>query len=334
MSSAASGAEEPRITTITSPVHVSYVRPQFLPPQALAEAMGVRFDGMRGLMEWRDENGAHAVEVRRNDAANLLILSGSSGDVAIAEGLVRGADQAPRQIAIEAMIVEVDESRARRVGIDWDALLQSSGAGVQWFWDEFHITGAPPLSRRQVSAVARADLARNLRMLEEAGAATIRNAPRILTLNNRRASILDGQRVTYVTRYSSFTNLFNTDSLDAGLKLSVLPSLGESGYLTLDVRAELTRLASEISGSPVKDGQMVENTVIVKDGEPVLLGGFQRTTETRVHRRVPVLGTILPFLFSREERLHSTVHNFVVLTPHVVDLAPKLDEETKRNLGR
>src|SRR5262245_6415408 len=88
---ARAAAEEPRITTITSPVHVSYVRPQFLPPQALAEAMGVRFEGARGVLEWRDENGAHAVEVRRNDAANLLILSGASNEVAIAEGMVKGA---------------------------------------------------------------------------------------------------------------------------------------------------------------------------------------------------------------------------------------------------
>lgn len=332
---ASARAEEPKITTITSSTHVSYVRPKFLPPQELAETMGARFEGTRGLIEWRDEAGAHTVEVRLNAPANLLILAGPSLDVAMAEGMIRGADQPPRQIAIEAMIVEVDESKTKKLGIDWDTMLQTSGTSVNWFWDEFHVPGGPPtLTRRDLFVQSRADLGRNLRLLQESGAATIRNAPHILTLNNRRASILDGQRVTYITRYSSFTNLFVTDSLDAGLKLSVLPSLGEAGYLTMNVRAELTRLASDISGSPVKDGQMVENTVIVKDGEPVLLGGFERTTESRLTRRVPVLGYILPFLFSRHETVRSTTHNFVVLTPHVVDLAPVLDERTKKDLGR
>ena len=78
---------------------------------------------------------------------------------------------------------------------------------------------------------------------------------------------------------------------------------------------------------------MVENTVIVKDGEPVLLGGFQRVTERRLHRRLPLLGYLVPFLFSREERVRSTVHNFVVLTPHVVDLKPTIDEATKREMN-
>ena len=38
-----------------------------------------------------------------------------------------------------------------------------------------------------------------------------------------------------------------------------------------------------------KDGQMVENTVIVKDGETVLLGGFQRESEQRVRRTMPIM---------------------------------------------
>ncbi len=169
----------------------------------------------------------------------------------------------------------------------------------------------------------------SLRLLQEVGAATFRDAPRILTVNNRRATILDGKRVTYITRYSSFTNLFETDTLDAGLTLSVLPSLGESGYLTLDIRAELTSLVQEISGSPVKDGQIVENTVLVKDGETVLLGGFVRTTEVKTRRRIPLLGSVLPFLFSREIANQSTIESYVAITPHVVDLAAGVDQKTK-----
>jgi type II secretory pathway component GspD/PulD (secretin) len=117
--------------------------------------------------------------------------------------------------------------------------------------------------------------------------------------------------------------------MDAGLTLNVLPSLGESGYITLQIRAELTHLVGDVGGSPAKDGQMVENTVIVKDGETVLLGGFQRTTEQTVKRRFPLLGHILPFLFSHETKISNTTETFVVLTPRVVDFAVALDDSTK-----
>jgi type II secretory pathway component GspD/PulD (secretin) len=113
--------------------------------------------------------------------------------------------------------------------------------------------------------------------------------------------------------------------MDAGLTLSVLPSLGESGYLTMDVNAELTSLAGEISGSPIKDGQIIQNTVIVRDGEAVLLGGFERSIESTTKRRFPLLGHILPFLFSREVTTKKLIRSYVILTPHVVDLAGVVD---------
>jgi type II secretory pathway component GspD/PulD (secretin) len=183
--------------------------------------------------------------------------------------------------------------------------------------------------RRDLHLSAGLNFSDVLSLLDEAGAATVRNAPRILTLNNRTASILDGERVTYVTRYSGYNDLFKTDSMDAGLALTVLPSLGESGYITLRINAELTSLGnSKISGSPVKEGQMVENTVIVKDGESILLGGLSRSVDQTVKKRFPILGHVLPFLFSREITIKENFESLIILTPTVVDFATALDEET------
>ncbi|MBI5709788.1 MAG: hypothetical protein HZC42_05690 [Candidatus Eisenbacteria bacterium] len=318
---------------------VVYVRPQYLPPAELGRVLGVRQVDARGVLEWQAPDGMHAVEVRRNDAANLLIFSGGAADVEAVEAMVRAADVAPRQIAVEARIVEVDESRTRDLGIDWSTLSTSAALRQEHARSVVERSTRTPYgpsgpyrdeaTQDRLDVSSSAALYNSLKLLEEAGAATLRDAPRILTLNNRRATILDGQRVTYVTRYSSYANVFATDSMDAGLTLSVLPSLGESGYLTLEIRAELTTLRGDISGSPVKDGQIVENTVVVKDGETVLLGGFQRSTDRKVKRRFPVLGHALPFLFSREIVEHSRTQTFIAITPRVVDLAAAVDEKTR-----
>src|SRR5262249_6835739 len=142
--------------------------------------------------------------------------------------------------------------------------------------------------------------------------ATTRNMPRVITLNNRPATILDGERVTFTTRANGYASLYVVDTMDAGLKLSVLPSLLESGQLRLQLTAELTQLeanfdsfrgaavAATIGGSPVKRGQIVDNTIVAKDGQPIVLGGFTRTIEQHAHQRFPILGYVLPFLFSRE----------------------------------
>jgi type II secretory pathway component GspD/PulD (secretin) len=314
------------------------VKPQYLPPAELARILNVHTSGSREVVEWRGPDALHTVEVRRSDAANQVILAGTPEDIAVVEALIKAADLPPRQVAIEARIVEVDESRARDLGIDWSrlnstALVQqraSWNSQVQKTVTDFG-TSEPRTRQRlgQVEQNSQLSLANALQLLDENGAATYRDAPRILTLNNHRATILDGQHVTYVTRYSSATNLFATDSMEAGLRLSVLPSLGESGYLTLDLRAELTSMTGNISGSPVKDGQVVENTVMVKDGDSVLLGGFTRTVSEVTHRRFPLLGHVLPFVFSRDIVKHSQRQSFFIITPHVVDLAGGLDAGTK-----
>jgi type II secretory pathway component GspD/PulD (secretin) len=316
----------------------AYIKPQYLPPAELARVLGVRDAEGRGTLAWQEGDATHVVEVRRNDAANLLMVMGAPADVATVEGMIKAADVAPRQIAIEARIVEVDENKALRVGIDWGNLRSDLRGTQSWSRLNLDTRQTSPFGTvvnkvRDTRSITSGDAALSifdaLRLLDEKGAATVRDAPRILTLNNRRATILDGQRVTYITRYSSFTNLFETDTLDAGLTLSVLPSLGESGYLTLDVRAELTSVTGDISGSPVKDGQIVENVVIARDGETVLLGGFLRTVEERSHRRFPVLGYVLPFLFSREISNKTRRESFVAITPRVVDLAAAVDDKTK-----
>jgi len=252
--------------------------------------------------------------------------------------MVKVADVPPRQIMVEATIVEVDRDRLKDLGIDWSLIATRADVSQERFKRTSKRNSTSPfgdINTRDKTTddvlrmTASAGLFQSLKLLEESGAATFRDAPRILTLNNRRATILDGQRVTYITRYASYTNLFETDTLDAGLTLSVLPSLGESGYLTMDIRAELTSLSGNISGSPVKDGQIVENTMIAKHGETILLGGFLRTVEERRRRRFPVLGHVLPFLFSREVTVRTRRESFVALTPRVVDLATGVDERTR-----
>lgn len=334
------------------PNRILSYKPQFLPPDEIMSYLGARPMGGRGILEWQDASGRHSVDLRANSAANLLVLSGASVDVAQVETMIRVADVAPRQIDIEVKILEISSMKARDAGIDWQNLVGRSNIAAQWTMDERDqetrqtskesANDSPWQTRRQESEqeaeneqfglTARADLSEVLHLLDSKGAMTMRQAPRILTLNNRKATILDGSRVTYVTRYSSYTNLFATDSLDAGLTLSVLPSLGESGYITLRITAEVTALDGRISDSPVKTGQMLENTVVVRNGESVVLGGLTGFREHKLRRRFPLLGYVLPFLFSREIYEREEIRSFMILTPRVVDFASNLDEEIREAL--
>ena len=308
------------------------IKPNYLTPSKILDFLGARNIEGGNLSECPVPGTTDLVEIRCNDLANLMILSGSHDDIDYVRGLIKQADIPPRQIEIEVQIVEISKNKALDAGIDWDDLVRrSSYIYSSYSYDK--TTGGPAYEnhkRNDYGFMTSSHLNERLFLLEESGAGQIHSAPKILTLNNQPAQILDGSRITYITNYSSYTNLYETQTMDAGLTLNVLPSLGESGYISLHVEAEMTTPSFSYSNSPSKSGQMIDNTIIAKDGEPVVLGGLTKMVKSSTHKRFPILGHILPFLFSHKISSEDEVRSYIILTPRVVDFNTALDEETQK----
>ena len=193
-------------------LHTSLLSPQYVPPAELAALLGAREASGLSMIVWMQDGAEHRVEVRLQETANRILLLGDEEDLRQIEALARTCDVAPRQIALEARIIEVDLDKVRDLGVDWSVL--SSQAQASWTRQGDNnrdaIDRGEPQPNRLKQLVSRvsvgsrltgaANLTDALKLLEENGAATYRDTPRILTLNNRPATIFDGQRVTYVMR--------------------------------------------------------------------------------------------------------------------------------------
>ncbi len=270
-----------------------------------------------------------------NNATNQIMLSGNSIAIDNALHLIEFFDVPPRQIIIEAKIIEVDDNKLSALGMDWQGILDRivinpvqiyinkeryKTDGIEHENDVTHIAG---------SAGGAFEIGEVMKILQEKGAGRIINIPKIVTINNKKGTILDGYRINYVNKAAGYANIYETQEMTAGLSLAVTPSLGESGYLKMDINAKLTTLAEVVGGSPSELGQIIDNTVIVKDGEEFLLGGFKKTETTKYKRKVPILGTILPFLFSRTKKEEITKDFLIILKPMVIDLTPPAIPEIK-----
>ncbi|MEZ5359298.1 MAG: hypothetical protein R3F48_10770 [Candidatus Zixiibacteriota bacterium] len=327
---------------------IESVRPNYLAPAQILDIVGAETFGNSTVIRWQAGDSIHRVDVKVNETSNIILLCGPEADIEIIKKLIHEADVSPRQIEIEVKMVEIYTDKAQDIGIDWESIIQSGAPDFQYQYSEdnddlnessYNSTSTQNTTRRSSDynrinrdyrVSSRVDLGESLHLLQKSGAGRIFNAPKILTLNNQRATILDGSRTTYIAQLSSYNNIFRTDSMDAGITLSVIPSLGESGYMTLDITAEVTALSrSGSSGSPTKDGQIIENKVIVRNGESIILGGMTRTVEHKSKKRFPVLGQILPFLFSREIVNNEEVQTVMVLTPRVIDLESNMTDRTQ-----
>lgn len=233
--------------------------------------------------------------------------------------------------------MEVDNEKIRQTGFDWQQLLDQTQFQVSslndWqkrseeldYNDEAQNDREIRLeleSRRLDGRVNVPTIGSLLKIVQETNVGTVSNAPRIVTTNNKTGKIMDGQRIKYVSRLANYASIYETEELSTGLSLEVTPSIGASGYLKLDVIAKLTTLGEIIANSPSESGQIIENTVIVKDKETFLLGAFQQTEVRKIKRKVPLIGYVLPFLFSRDVNMEVTKDILIILTPEIIDLEP------------
>ncbi len=311
------------ISVATEIVHLQYITPIELMEELTTQ---YTFGGRNEVVI----NG-RTVHFTTNNATNQVMLTGDAHSISSALQLISFLDVPSRQIVIEAKIVEINNEKLNELGMDWQTLLDNTRVFAQPFlretYNKQNLDGNITENRQlthwfEGNATAGIYLGNFLKIIQEKEIGRVTNVPTIVTINNKEGTILDGSRITYVTRYSSNSELFETQVMTAGLFLSVIPSLGESGYLKLQITAKLTELGQIISGSPSETGQIIENTVIVKGGEEFILGGFKTTEKSKYTRKVPLLGTILPFLFSRTEDIEIMKDFLIILKPTVIDLNP------------
>lgn len=271
------------------------------------------------------------VRILINEATNKVMIMGAEEVVADVADLISFLDVPARQVSIEVQIIDVNKQKVSDLGIDWQEFLRSLNFGVAL---DFRASGSSvdytdpdrydqSNSSANLSAnfdALRFPLGEMINVLVNSGAASISSSPRIVTINNREGSIVDGSHTTFVSKYSSYGDVYETQELYTGLSLVVTPSIGDDTYLSLDIEAKYTEIAGTISGNPVEKGQILNNHVIVKDKESFLLGAFKRRASQEGKNKIPLIGTILPFLFSNKTEAENEQDFLIVVTPTIIDL--------------
>lgn len=152
------------------------------------------------------------------------------------------------------------------------------------------------------------------------------STPSILTLNNKEASILVGQEVPVTTGEvlgDNNTNPFRTiERQDVGVKLRVRPQINADGAITLFLKQEVSSVAPPLGPGQelIFNKREIETTVMVDDGEIVVLGGLLDRGETVAAEKVPLLGDIplVGGLFRSEGRDRTRTNLMVFIRPVIL----------------
>ncbi|MBF0400857.1 MAG: type IV pilus secretin PilQ [Magnetococcales bacterium] len=165
------------------------------------------------------------------------------------------------------------------------------------------------------------DLDIELGALEVNGKAKTISSPRVLTANNKEATISQGVRQPYPTESESGGVTYQY--IDAALSLKVTPHVTANGFITMEVMAKNNSIKGAVSpgAPPALNTREVETQALIKDGQTIVLGGIFQNSQNDSQRGIPELKDIpfLGWLFKNKVTSNNQTELLVFITPRIVN---------------
>lgn len=280
------------------------------------------------------ENAAAAanlkVSIVADEATNSLLIKSTVRDYRQLLTTINQLDAVPLQVMINAVIAQITLTDSNRFGVDWTRV--ASNSAVQPISTETS-TGYVPsslgglmFSKSFIDGAAQVDA--TLQAISVNNEVELLARPSLTVINNQEGEIQIGSQVPVQQGQSLGTAGVSTTNIqyrDTGIVLSITPQINSDGIVNLAIRQELSSVESGAEGvnnNPIFNNQEINTTVVVRDGENVVLGGLIQTDVESLNTGVPVLNRVplVGNLFSYRQQATQRRELFIVLRPEIVNL--------------
>jgi len=296
---------------------------------------------------------ASGVTIQADAANNALLVMAPEPVYNNIRAIVEKLDVRRAQIYVEALVVEVSADKAAEFGIQWnllDANKINNGATQVGGGTNFGTRGTGTniidaqanlgsLGQGLNLGIIRGtinipglgtitNLALLARALGSDSNTNILSTPNLLTLDNEQASIIVAENVPFITGQYAQTGSTATvtpfqtiERKDVGLILKVKPQITEGGSVKLTIYEEVSRIEDTTNAAGIiTNKRSLESTVMVDDGQIIVLGGLIQDSYTDGTNKVPLVGDVPVFgqLFRYDNRRRIKTNLMVFLKPTVV----------------
>lgn len=256
------------------------------------------------------------------------------------EGILMTLDKPTPQVMIEARIVEINTSDVRDLGIQWGVKLSATntllGAGglpslnTGAFTGNNYLVDFPSGAGQGAGSgfnfgilnPARSmGLDMQLSAVETAGKGKIISNPRIMTIDNGKAKISQGDSIPI--RKLTAEGTISTEFKDYTLEMIVTPHITPDNSISMVIETkkeepDWSRVSTE--GTPASKKREANTNVIIRDGETVVIGGVFKTSKQDTDTGTPGLMDIpiLGWLFKNKKSDEATSEMLIFITPRIV----------------
>ncbi len=303
----------------------------------VSEILDLRFLDTDVALEFLKGSSSEVGVMKGNETLNGILVTDRISNIERMKEILNKIDIPPQQVLIEAKLLDITHTDLDNFGIALSGgtfqfpihgsggaaraldiasgVLNLAGSSADLTTDTFSAT----LSKGPESVAVTLDaLIRDSRV-------KVLASPTVVTMNNVEAKITIGEKFPIAeTTQTTTGTLQTTRFVDVGITLRVTPRINREGFIQMQIHPEVSSVSSTIDAGPRITTREADTTVIVKQGESVIIAGLIQEDETLIKDRIPILGHIpfLGILFQSRSKDLEQKELIVVITPHMVPVEP------------
>jgi type IV pilus assembly protein PilQ len=272
--------------------------------------------------------GKASVDIRNNQ----IIITDTAVKIQQAREIVQIIDKVTPQVIIEARIVEANTAFTRDLGFDWgtisagpfnigDATLTLTGLASNLpatipsavVGGTFQKLSGTPFSIVDAKLVAS----------ETEGKTNIISAPKVVTLDNKKAKIKQGLEVPYLERDSSGNATVRFKNVD--LLLEVTPNITPDDRIVMKIFVTKNDVVDPTADQPALSTNEAQTELLVDNGDTIVIGGIVKSTIQYGEKGIPGLRQlgVLGWLFKAQSKKDQKNELLIFITPRIVKLKQK-----------
>ena len=273
--------------------------------------------------------GMRMIKVHKE--TNTIVVEDVPENIAKVERILRSWDAQPKQVVIEAKILEVELTDDMTLGVQWDKILGDGRIGTRFGRAVLpENPGGSPLPNEGLGLFGglitgvgtRHQFALALDILQDKTKVNILSTPRIMAIHGKPARVqVGGQQGYRVTTISNGLAVESIEFIDTGTILDITPHIVDGENILLDVQPSIDAARIEEGGLPVVKTTTVRTSLLAKNGQTIFIGGLIQESKTRLREQVPLFGDIpvVGALFGRTVRAIGKSELIILITPQIVD---------------
>ena len=269
---------------------------------ASTEALGRAVDGTIGI----------------DRRLNAIVLRGTPERVAELKSVIAVLDVPVPSVILETQFVELTESGARNLGLDFNNANNQIATAVYNF-----SSGFPGVANTPRGGGVSVNLQAALYAQIAKGEGRIVSKPRVAAPSGGAAKIVTGDALPILTSIAlSGVNAVQqqVQYVNVGVTLQIAPRVSSDGSVSSHVFAVVSTVTGYSQGYPTISQREASTSVTVHDGETFVIGGLTQDSRISNLNKLPLLGDVpvLGQLFNTRNSTRAKTDLYIVVTPHVV----------------